>query len=545
MYESIILWFAITFDLFDNYRLFDIIHVRIFLKKLTYNQKIFLQKMNEDEEIRLSHWLNSNENLVQFLIPNRLKADADKEMRLKFQSNRNFIHNQLYQILKNYQLKLSKKYDAIVSKLNQFMSSPIQDVKSIYDNQTHNMVLHKFLYAHTQYLNLNIQIYSKKLTLINQKSNDIKALIQLYASNNIISKNIFFQMRNAFFEKNDDELLKKLKFKSKAIASYIQRLKQEISHFPNPLWATKSFSDFFSELLNAALSQFDKNILYVLPLEKEVSLSRYIYAKDKRMAEKIEETANLVKRTDVNDEQTMYEIIKTAINLIPNVRQKTYDEQSIGFMFFYRIIFDKIYELNYQAFLNCEMNIENDSSKENNVDNNIHKNILPISGQTKLFKIGKLPIKIFTLPFKYDKSLVHVSIRDFFIQNYFFHESALFLNHACYVTNPIDAIYFVHRSLILIQKAALVSQVTGEATIEDMKKLLCFDDLFTLLEGVLLASDIPNFFQLSKFMQQYIPDQSLSNSFEYAQSAIKALELYLHEFDIDSVYLNNNINASE
>ena len=545
MSESIILWFAITFDLFDNYRLFDSIHVRIFLKKLTYNQKIFLQKMNEDEEIRLSHWLNSNENLVQFLIPNRLKADADKEMRLKFQSNRNFIHNQLYQILKNYQLKLSKKYDAIVSKLNQFMSSPIQDVKSIYDNQTHNMVLHKFLYAHTQYLNLNIQIYSKKLTLINQKSNDIKALIQLYASNNIISKNIFFQMRNAFFEKNDDELLKKLKFKSKAIASYIQRLKHEISHFPNPLWATKSFSDFFSELLNAALSQFDKNILYVLPLEKEVSLSRYIYAKDKRMAEKIEETANLVKRTDVNDEQTMYEIIKTAINLIPNVRQKTYDEQSIGFMFFYRIIFDKIYELNYQAFLNCEMNIENDSSKENNVDNNIHKNILPISGQTKLFKIGKLPIKIFTLPFKYDKSLVHVSIRDFFIQNYFFHESALFLNHACYVTNPIDAIYFVHRSLILIQKAALVSQVTGEATIEDMKKLLCFDDLFTLLEGVLLASDIPNFFQLSKFMQQYIPDQSLSNSFEYAQSAIKALELYLHEFDIDSVYLNNNINASE
>ena len=545
MSESIILWFAITFDLFDNYRLFDTIHVRIFLKKLTYNQKIFLQKMNEDEEIRLSHWLNSNENLVQFLIPNRLKADADKEMRLKFQSNRNFIHNQLYQILKNYQLKLSKKYDAIVSKLNQFMSSPIQDVKSIYDNQTHNMVLHKFLYANTQYLNLNIQIYSKKLTLINQKSNDIKALIQLYASNNIISKNIFFQMRNAFFEKNDDELLKKLKFKSKAIASYIQRLKHEISHFPNPLWATKSFSDFFSELLNAALSQFDKNILYVLPLEKEVSLSRYIYAKDKRMAEKIEETANLVKRTDVNDEQTMYEIIKTAINLIPNVRQKTYDEQSIGFMFFYRIIFDKIYELNYQAFLNCEMNIENDSSKENNVDNNIHKNILPISGQTKLFKIGKLPIKIFTLPFKYDKSLVHVSIRDFFIQNYFFHESALFLNHACYVTNPIDAIYFVHRSLILIQKAALVSQVTGEATIEDMKKLLCFDDLFTLLEGVLLASDIPNFFQLSKFMQQYIPDQSLSNSFEYAQSAIKALELYLHEFDIDSVYLNNNINASE
>jgi hypothetical protein len=96
-----------------------------------------------------------------------------------------------------------------------------------------------------------------------------------------------------------------------------------------------------------------------------------------------------------------------------------------------------------------------------------------------------------------------------------------------YVNNSIDALYFMHRCIMAIHKAAMIQNRTDD--------VLCFDDLFALLVGVVLASDIPDFFQLAQFIERFTPQKCLSKPLDYAQAAISALVLHFDALDVDDL----------
>lgn len=111
------------------------------------------------------------------------------------------------------------------------------------------------------------------------------------------------------------------------------------------------------------------------------------------------------------------------------------------------------------------------------------------------------------------------------------------MNEIIYITNPIDSLYWIHRALLGIHKAGLLSELgdRSEATSEDLNHLLSFDDLFSLLVGVVLASDLPDVQMLFNFIIQFTPRYCLSNSFEYAQAGITALMMHFQEVDLNNV----------
>jgi hypothetical protein len=88
-----------------------------------------------------------------------------------------------------------------------------------------------------------------------------------------------------------------------------------------------------------------------------------------------------------------------------------------------------------------------------------------------------------------------------------------------FVTNPIDALFLVHEAIRAIQRAG--RRQNGEDV--GKEQLMPFDGMFSLLIGVVLASDVPDFFQFSEFLEKFVPKDGLSNPFEYARVGMEAL----------------------
>jgi hypothetical protein len=83
--------------------------------------------------------------------------------------------------------------------------------------------------------------------------------------------------------------------------------------------------------------------------------------------------------------------------------------------------------------------------------------------------------------------------------------------------------------LLGIHKAAIINKLGGTvASLEDVNQMLCFDDMFSLLIGTSLASDLPSFNRLVQFIQNYTPKASLSPAFDYAMSNFEALLIHFN-----------------
>jgi hypothetical protein len=127
-------------------------------------------------------------------------------------------------------------------------------------------------------------------------------------------------------------------------------------------------------------------------------------------------------------------------------------------------------------------------------------------------------------------------IGELFREEQFFSKASDLLYNAIFASNPIDQLYWVHISLMTIHKGALANR-TGDRRpeLQDVNQLLCFDDLFSLFLGTLLASEMPDVFWVSWLIGEYAPKSSLSPSFEYAEANIEALVLHIQQVDVDSL----------
>jgi len=104
------------------------------------------------------------------------------------------------------------------------------------------------------------------------------------------------------------------------------------------------------------------------------------------------------------------------------------------------------------------------------------------------------------------------------------------------MTNPVDALFFVHRGLLGVHRASLLHRKRDEPlTGMDLKQIVCFDDLFALLVGVVAASDIDDFAAFAEFVESYTPARGIAKAFEYAKAAISALRLHFASVDIDAL----------
>jgi hypothetical protein len=326
-----------------------------------------------------------------------------------------------------------------------------------------------------------------------------------------IPPEIGFRVDPSFFER--ESCPPHLAFQLASLESSVEQMTLDISHLEAPIWSS-DFDFFMDNLIERATGHIEKSLSYVQPVPEEVDLSRYLFSGGNPvLCDEVDESI----RSFVPDDppRFLHWLIDFASRLIPNYLDRPAAEQSIGLMAIFRVVFDRLYEKMKRI-------------------GRPH----PFDEQNLLWRLAVVPARLYEFPLeKRSEEDLNVPVREYFARQHFFHSAALFLNEILYVTNPVDALYFVHRALRLIHKAALLKKLgpTGEATTHDIKRLLGFDDLFAYLIGVVLATDLPDFFSAADFIEAYSPRNCLSNSFEFAHAAISALLMHFRSLDVEQM----------
>lgn len=137
-----------------------------------------------------------------------------------------------------------------------------------------------------------------------------------------------------------------------------------------------------------------------------------------------------------------------------------------------------------------------------------------------------------------DENCLEMPIREFFRSDFYFLPAIEFLELSIFCTNPIDSLYYIHKCLISVQKAAIIHSINKrknrQASPSELNQVICFDDLFGLTLGVFLASDVPDIFALNWFVQNYSPHNELSPPLEYAKANLEGLTQHIATVEFKS-----------
>ena len=450
-------------------------------------------------------WICENQrasNHVSFI-----DTKGNQEKILQFQQNREKIVKQLRNTLK----QLNALKDQAIESITKITQEPFMKLGNLcFDDQAKNLNLRKLVFLHREIQITELLLNNTSLDNYMEQIEDIQKIIALLESE-IIPKHITCKVDENCFMITFNKTIQQLIFQTEALRNCCKRLEKETREYEPPKWV-KDFKGFLHDTLSKNVEHLDTTLSYVPQLPDELPLSRYCFSEignEREIIDGLIETIFQVPPIDF-----LHNVLDTALRLIPDPESFTAEEQSIGLLIFFRIIFDRVYEL--------------------------HSDILikPISGESnKMNILSSLPCRIFNLPkesapeFKDDEE-----IRTVFRRDCYYRSAAMFLEGVMFITNPIDCLYLIHKTLLSINKAALMQRMKEkEASLDDLHQLLCFDDLFVLFLGVYLSSDLYEFLSIASFVAEYSPTFCLSNSFEYAQASLESLVKHIESMSPDEL----------
>jgi hypothetical protein len=152
----------------------------------------------------------------------------------------------------------------------------------------------------------------------------------------------------------------------------------------------------------------------------------------------------------------------------------------------------------------------------------------------KLRRLGQVAASRYGLPW----ALVpnwnpEVPMAELFQNDRLFGAAGQFLYGAFFESNPIDAAFQIHKCLLAIHKAALIHSKAGTFVTQiDLLEPLAFDDLFSLLFGTLMASDLPDLSALARMVCDFRPVGFVAAPLQYTQAVVEALVMHFGETEV-------------
>jgi hypothetical protein len=348
-----------------------------------------------------------------------------------------------------------------------------------------NFAERKLSFVSRQMLQLRVEQLSRRLDdslkCLEEAQQVLTQLYLLGPDRSLELSDDFFVFPRATFPALDFQIL--------ALSTYSDRLRREIDSFPIPEFFS-DFRQYFHTITHLAAASFDSLSQYCRIHPCEISLSRYIWNYDFQLAQRID--------TFISSPASIgRDLVSFCKSLLPSPERMCDLERAIGVLFFTRIVFDRLYELHPEV-------------------------VFPRHCEGAALSLRTMPIDWNSIPVAFHPiKLADMPMREFFLSEPSLANAASVLNGAMFVTSPLDALYFVYRSIFAIQEAGRSRGVEGPDL--SPHRLLSFDTMFSLLIGVVLASDLPDFFQFSEVTCKFLPVDGLSNPFEYARVGMEAL----------------------
>ena len=454
-------------------------------------------------------WIDSKEEIkngIQFLTLQNSHFRSFNSSR--FNTKRNGVHvrqiDEILQQINKYE-QISEEYSKQLDSM--FLDNKTNNLMICFSNNSQNIKVRIVKYLIQLKQEIENEICTAKYVQIQNKISDLRSLLS-FLSGGFVPENQIMKVLPSFYElkpiENNDILQKRI-----TILDYkIQLMQNEIKSFTIPLWVT-NFKSYFLNVIKEVQPHIDKELSYFRPHEIEVELSRAVFSTDNKYRHFFDSIVDEI--ATISKSRFIQDLITLSYELMPKDELSSSMLQSIALLLFYRLGMNRAYELYSHLFTPQ-----------------------PEQLAKKLEILGNMPAKNFPLPIKLMQHIdTEKPIREIFQNDKNFMSAAMFLTNAEFESNPIDSLYDIHKCLICIHKAALINRLGDTlASFDDVNEMLCFDDLFSLLFGVCLASDLPSITRLVNFIDDFAPKQCLSPSFEYALSNLEALLMHFEKTDI-------------
>jgi hypothetical protein len=460
-------------------------------------------------EFAVSDWLTEHQPLVEYL---DIINGRHSYRHPAFSAKRAAVWNRMVSRLLELETQLHAVVDTLTSTSAQIAAEPIQAQSiPLYDDPRRNLAVRSLSFARHHVYRLRLSVVSRSFDQVTRHLQQTGAFIDFFRKvAKFLPDDSIIRIKEPFFAV-ETEPPPQSQFRIAALRHWIERREADCAAFDTPPWIA-DFRGFFRGLIEAGVHGMDRALSYAVPLPHEVNLSRAIFcdANNRQVMEEIDDMIAVGLSGRAHD--FVSRAIEYSLRSIPDSEALGGPEQSVGVLMFFRVIFDRFYETLHR------------SGTAPNFDR-----------QKILWQVARLPMKVFYCPIEIKgQTDCEVPIRDWYLRNHRFRGASLFLDEAALATNPIDALYLVHRALLAMRSASVMRiKRTEPLTSDDLKTLLCFDDLFSLLVGVLLASELPDLFSFVQFVETFAPYKSLVNQFEFAKAALTALKLHFEAIDMD------------
>lgn len=449
------------------------------------------------EHFNFNAWIMQHNYMQEILVLQFSGVIANKNgVNKAFKERRNKELNNVLDTINKFLMHLNNRIMRIRKQLEKECEKFVPVAHGfIFDDQKDNMKIRIASFMHHKMQRTRMKILNEDIVSLCGKVMQAKQLIFLL-SNNLVPEQCTIQIKEKFFNIDSNP---RLVFKFQALQSAVKIQEEEIEMAAKPLWLS-SFRNFLFQLVQNALDKIDKELFYFVPLQGEVSLSRYLFCINTQLGRVIDNF--IISMANAKFKSFSEEIIPFCNSLLPSSYMKNTSFQSTALLLYYRVIMDRVYEKYPHVFD-------------------------PTDNYSVQWKLTDRDVTSFTFPSSmlpsYEKGL---SVRTVFSQDINFKEAASIFTSSFFVTNTIDALYYIHCGMVIIHKGAITNLIGHDPNTAEIKKLLGFDDLFSLLVGTMMASDIPDFQQLGNSSKMFTPKSCLSPLLEYANSNLEAFVMH-------------------
>lgn len=440
-----------------------------------------------------------------------------KSEQFHFNAKRKGIHRRILDDLGNLQAEISRQVESQTRQLGDAAMQPVPAVdRMYYDSISDIMTVREYVVVQRKRQKCHRYLLTRVFEFLSDHLKLVILMAQWFAGN-LIPDNYICTLDNSFrthhMAVNTDTRISKLSKKLLYLKTLENKLKQKVDALKPAIWRT-DFNAFLKHIIAKGMdAMVDRDVAYIEPIPEESSLSRCLFNPYSGFRRNIDRVLRSLKST--NPAELIDQIGSMCYTLMVNRESYSIPEQSVALLMLFRVIFNRCYELNEDVFTSHS------------------------SGDlfVKVERLGLIPAVKYSMPWELMKTDdVNIPIGEYFRSDKEYARASDTLYKSTFASNPIDALYAVHRTLVQIHRGALVNKYGEKARhAEDGSTVLCFDDLFALFFGTLLASDIPDLHYISKLTDDFAPKSLLSPPFEYAQANTEALVLHVIQLNLEQL----------
>lgn len=467
--------------------------------------------MEEEKKPPKSHedWLSLHPTMKEFLV---IVSKKESENDAQFEKNCYKAHNKLKDKLSSFGMRIEKVKTSYIAELDRAeykltkytaftVKRPSWHTNLYYNESEENMKIRKCIFARDTYLRYRLQFITDYLNSILLRISQIKYFTELFKEYD--DNSVIFDIDSKFF---DVKFNAQYQYLYQSLMYYYKRVRKEILYLKPPIYIS-NIKKYFNNLRDQAYEIAKKNNFNFGNLPEEIGLSIYLFKFASKEGAIIDQF--ILDSAQANFEEFGDNCVKKIAQIFPMTNNQ--DLNSIIIALLYRQMIERSYEVVYEQKL-----------KNPNF--------------TSILRLRDLPMnKILPDPTCLEPYPAETRIGDAFLFDPYVKNAIQEFSSLSFYTSPIDMFTVGHDAIQEIRKSLLLMKLQREPTAEEISTLPPFETIFSIILGVCIASDVPNFNDLSSYIKTVTPFTRLSPDCEFMAMQLLAVQEHLQDLEEEYV----------